>query len=115
MTYARREILKQGATAIAASLVTRTMVSAQSPLPAVRMAQTPVLNIAYEETGDPRGFPVILLHGFPDDARAYDEVIAPLLKRAFARSSRSCADTDRPDSATRRHREWRNKPPSARM
>ena len=28
MTYARRDILKQGATAIAASLVTRTMASA---------------------------------------------------------------------------------------
>jgi pimeloyl-ACP methyl ester carboxylesterase len=83
MTYARRDILKQGATAIAASLVTRAMVSAQSPLPTVRMAQTPVLDIAYEETGDPRGFPVILLHGFPDDARAYDEVIAPLLKKGF--------------------------------
>ena len=33
------------------------------------MAQTPALDIAYEETGDAQGFPVILLHGFPDDAR----------------------------------------------
>jgi len=41
---------------------------------------TPVLSIAYEDSGDPRGFPVILLHGFPDDTRAFDEVVPPLTK-----------------------------------
>lgn len=35
---------------------------------------TPTLEIAYEEHGPPDGPPVILLHGFPDDPRAYDEV-----------------------------------------
>ena len=30
--------------------------------------RTPSLEIAYEAHGDPRGFPVVLLHGFPDDA-----------------------------------------------
>ena len=39
---------------------------------------TPVLEIAYEFSGDPDGTPVILLHGFPYDVRAFDEV-APLL------------------------------------
>jgi len=39
---------------------------------------TPVLEIAYEFAGDPGGTPVILLHGFPYDVRAFDEV-APLL------------------------------------
>ena len=34
-------------------------------------------------TGDARGFPVILLHGFPDDVRAYDEVIGPLAKKGY--------------------------------
>ncbi|WP_214318266.1 alpha/beta fold hydrolase [Nonomuraea sediminis] len=33
---------------------------------------TPVLDIAYESSGE--GSPVILLHGFPYDVRAYDEV-----------------------------------------
>lgn len=39
---------------------------------------TPLLEIAYEETGDPGGVPVVLLHGFPYDVRCYDEVKAPL-------------------------------------
>ena len=41
---------------------------------------TPVLNIAYEESGNPQGFPIILLHGFPDDVHAWDEVAPPLAK-----------------------------------
>jgi pimeloyl-ACP methyl ester carboxylesterase len=41
---------------------------------------TPVLSIGYEETGDPQGFPIILLHGFPDDAHAWDDVAPPLAK-----------------------------------
>jgi pimeloyl-ACP methyl ester carboxylesterase len=39
---------------------------------------TPTLEIAYEESGPASGVPVILLHGFPDDARAYDGVAPPL-------------------------------------
>src|SRR5262249_42296222 len=44
----------------------------------VKHALTRTLDIAYEESGPPDGVPVILLHGFPYDPRAYDEV-APLL------------------------------------
>ena len=40
--------------------------------------RTPVLNIAYESSGPTSGPPVILLHGFPYDPRACDE-IAPRL------------------------------------
>jgi pimeloyl-ACP methyl ester carboxylesterase len=47
---------------------------------AIKNVSTPVLNIGYEETGDPQGFPIILLHGFPDDARAWDDVVPPLAK-----------------------------------
>jgi pimeloyl-ACP methyl ester carboxylesterase len=43
--------------------------------------RTPALEIAYEQQGAPDGFPVILLHGFPDDVRAWDGV-APLLVAA---------------------------------
>jgi len=45
-----------------------------------RTVRTPVLEIAYEDSGPPQGFPVILLHGFPDDVRAYDGVVPPLVK-----------------------------------
>lgn len=48
--------------------------------PRARTVQTPSLTIAYEESGNPRGFPVILLHGFPDDVRAWDGVAPPLVK-----------------------------------
>jgi len=82
MRYARRDVLKQGAAAMTAALVSPATASAQSS-PAVRTARTSVLDIAYEETGDPRGLPVILLHGFPDDARAYDDVVGPLAKQGY--------------------------------
>jgi pimeloyl-ACP methyl ester carboxylesterase len=36
------------------------------------------LSVAYEDHGSPAGSPVLLLHGFPYDVRAYDEV-TPLL------------------------------------
>src|SRR5262249_42908140 len=52
---------------------------AQMPAPAaVKTVRTSVLEIAYHDSGDPSGFPVILLHGFPDDAHAYDGVAPPL-------------------------------------
>jgi pimeloyl-ACP methyl ester carboxylesterase len=41
---------------------------------------TPVLSIAYEESGDALGLPVVLLHGFPDDVRAWDDVVPPLAR-----------------------------------
>lgn len=40
--------------------------------------RTPVLEIGYESAGDPRGTPVVLLHGFPYDVRAFDDVAAIL-------------------------------------
>ncbi len=43
-----------------------------------RHVATPVLNIAYRETGPADGPAVVLLHGFPYSAHGYDEV-APLV------------------------------------
>src|SRR5881628_1426402 len=40
--------------------------------------RTPTLEIGYEAHGDAGGVPIVLLHGFPDDARAWDEVAPPL-------------------------------------
>jgi pimeloyl-ACP methyl ester carboxylesterase len=44
----------------------------------LRRVRTSTLEIAYEESGDQNGAPVILLHGWPYDPRCYDEVV-PLL------------------------------------
>jgi pimeloyl-ACP methyl ester carboxylesterase len=44
----------------------------------VKTVLTPTLEIAYEESGPAEGPAVVLLHGFPDDVRAYDGVVPPL-------------------------------------
>jgi pimeloyl-ACP methyl ester carboxylesterase len=43
-----------------------------------KTAPTPILEIAYEESGPPSGRPVVLMHGFPDDIHAYGDVAPPL-------------------------------------
>jgi len=72
MARSRRSFLQ---TAAVAGLAQR--VTAQTTL---KSADTPVLRIGYEESGSDGGVPVILLHGFPDDAHAYDDVAPPLAK-----------------------------------
>ena len=44
----------------------------------MKTIRTPTLEIAYEESGPAKGPPVVRLHGFPDDVRAYDRVAPPL-------------------------------------
>jgi pimeloyl-ACP methyl ester carboxylesterase len=43
------------------------------------VVRTPALAIACEVSGDASGIPAVLLHGFPDDVRAYDGVVPPLV------------------------------------
>ena len=50
----------------------------------VRSVETAVLRIAYVQHGSTNGWPVILAHGFPYDAHAFDEV-ALILVRAGAK------------------------------
>lgn len=52
---------------------------------AVKTVRTSILEIGYHESGPSAGIPVILLHGFPDDAHAYDGV-SPLLATAGHRA-----------------------------
>ncbi|MDP7345230.1 MAG: hypothetical protein QF767_18160, partial [Alphaproteobacteria bacterium] len=40
--------------------------------------RTNVLEIAYEKSGPAGGEPVVLMHGFPQDPRCYDGVVARL-------------------------------------
>jgi pimeloyl-ACP methyl ester carboxylesterase len=49
-----------------------------TPTAQALVVRTPTLEIGYEASGPAGGFPVILLHGFPDDVRAYDAVAASL-------------------------------------
>jgi len=50
----------------------------------VKQVEAGVLSVAYEEAGTTTGTPVLLLHGFPYDPRAYDDVV-PLLADAGCR------------------------------
>src|SRR5262245_54731370 len=54
--------------------------SAQTSPDRTLFAETDVLRIAYEESGNANGFPIILLHGWPDDVHAYDDVVPPLVR-----------------------------------
>ena len=87
---------------------------------------TDLLDIAYDEQGDADGWPVVLLHGFPYDIHAYEEVaprltsqgarvITPYLRgygptRFLApttlRSGQQAALASRPVSATRCTSDW---------
>ena len=51
----------------------------------IRTVSTPVLRLAYEESGPWRGERLVLLHGWPDSPRAWDKVL-PLLHRAGYRT-----------------------------
>src|SRR5262245_20960859 len=54
--------------------------SAQTSPDRTLFAETDVLRIAYAESGNANGFPIILLHGFPDDIHAWDGVAPPLAR-----------------------------------
>jgi pimeloyl-ACP methyl ester carboxylesterase len=45
----------------------------------LKRVRTKTLEIAYEESGPEAGIPVLLVHGFPYDPRAYDDVVPPLV------------------------------------
>lgn len=89
MAQQRREFLKTTGAVGVAALAGRTtrglgMAFAQPREAAtIRSVTTPVLEIAYEEHGDEAGFPVILLHGFPYDVRAWDGTVDPLADAGY--------------------------------
>ncbi len=45
---------------------------------AMKTVRTSNLEVAYEERGEPSSPPVVLVHGFPDDARTWDRVAETL-------------------------------------
>ena len=53
-------------------------------MPEILSVRTRTLEIGYEAHGNPGGTPVVLLHGFPDDVRAFDDM-APSLAAAGCR------------------------------
>ena len=49
----------------------------------MQFATTPTLRIAFERSGPVDGPPVILLHGWPDDARTFDQIVPALQAAGF--------------------------------
>ena len=60
----------------------RAFAQARTPRP-IKRVRTVALEIAYEESGPANGYPVILLHGFPYDPRAFDDVTPPLVSAGY--------------------------------
>lgn len=67
----------------------------------VRLSTGPTL--PYAEQGDPSGVPVVLLHGYADSWRSFENVLAhlPDSVHAFAPSQRGHGDADKPASGYR--------------
>jgi len=74
--YSRRTFIKAAGVVMAQGAIGPT-----GGIGSVKSVNTPVLEIAYEASGKEDGFPIILLHGFPDDIHAWDDV-APALAKA---------------------------------
>ena len=49
----------------------------------LKKVKTDLLEIAYETRGEPGGEPVILMHGFPDDATTFNSVTNALAEQGF--------------------------------
>lgn len=49
----------------------------------LKLQKTSVLDLAYETWGTSEGPPVLLLHGFPDDARSWDIVADGLAEAGY--------------------------------
>lgn len=82
----RREFLKSAGAAGVAAMATRGQGAALGRIPRrqdILTVRTPVLSIAYEASGDETGFPIVLLHGFPYDPRAWDGVVPPLADAGY--------------------------------
>lgn len=50
---------------------------------ALARVKTPVLDVAFEQSGPDAALPIILLHGFPYDPRAFDDVVTILNRAGF--------------------------------
>jgi pimeloyl-ACP methyl ester carboxylesterase len=81
----RRTFLKAGLAVGALSHVAGDLdaLAQTTDAPTPRTIRTKVLEIAFEESGPRDGFPVFMLHGFPDDVRAFDEVARPLARAGY--------------------------------
>src|SRR2546427_8509495 len=65
--------------------------------------RTDILEIAFEEGGPPNGIPVLLLHGWPDAPRGWNEVARRLQADGFRTIAPFSGVQVRPSSCQRKH------------
>jgi pimeloyl-ACP methyl ester carboxylesterase len=78
----RRAFITGLASAAGWPLMTHAQQPAQTAAagaPSFKLIRTKTLEIAYEDSGPAAGSPVLLMHGFPYDPRAFDEVVPRLV------------------------------------
>src|SRR5437867_235978 len=77
----RRAFIAGLASAAGWSLMTHAQQPAQTTAgaPSFKLIRTKTLEIAYEDSGPEAGSPVLLMHGFPYDPRAFDDVVPRLV------------------------------------
>jgi len=84
MASTRRTFMRVAAgTAVAALRPAMPLSGQERPRTTARLIDTPTLRIEFEDSGPATGFPIILLHGFPDDVRAWDGVVPPLVAGGY--------------------------------
>jgi len=80
----RRRLLATAVAAVAtASLPPQARAATASAMPALRSVRTDLLDISYAEYGSAGGPPVILLHGWPYDIHAFEEVAPRLAAQGY--------------------------------
>jgi pimeloyl-ACP methyl ester carboxylesterase len=79
----RRHFLGAAAVTVAASQFVATGAGAAGPPYRVKRIAAGALDVSYAEAGPADGPPVILLHGWPYDIHAFDEVVPILVSRGF--------------------------------
>lgn len=80
----RRRFIGAAAAAVAATrLGTMNTAASAATVREIKQVQAGVLNVAYAEVGPASGPPVILLHGWPYDVHAFDEVAPILAARGY--------------------------------
>jgi len=80
----RREFLRTAALALAlapSGIAQSAKAKTMSPVPPLKQIRAGALDVAYLEAGPVNGPPVLLLHGWPYDVHAFDEVV-PMLAAA---------------------------------
>ncbi len=83
MAITRRALLRAVAATTAGVVGLQAAGLRAQELAPYKTVATPALEIAYEEYGPDAGYPVILVHGFPYDVRAFDGVFEPLAAAGY--------------------------------